>query len=49
MIKSLVDHDISLATLWVFDLKNQKEWNITTDNARVWQLDLISEANKSIQ
>ncbi len=47
LLKAIVDHKIPLATLWVFDLKSQKEWNVTADNARAWQLDLISEANKS--
>lgn len=48
LLKAILDHDIPLAALWVFDFKTQKEWNITTENARAWQLDLISEANKSL-
>jgi hypothetical protein len=48
MLKAVVDHQVPIAALWVFDLKTQKEWNITPDNARAWQLDLISEANKSL-
>jgi hypothetical protein len=47
LLQAIVDHDIPLAALWVFDLTSQKEWNITADNARAWQLDLISETNKS--
>ena len=46
LLKAIVDHDVPLAALWVFDLKTQKEWSVTAHNARAWQLDLISEANK---
>ncbi len=46
LLKSIVDLHIPLAALWVFDLKSQKEFNVTADNARSWQLDLVSEANK---
>jgi hypothetical protein len=49
MLKAIADHQVPIAAMWVFDLKTQKEWNITADNARAWQLDLISEANKSFQ
>ena len=48
LLKAIVDHEIPLAALWVFDLKTQKEWNVTAENARAWQLDLISEANSSL-
>ncbi|MEI6178576.1 MAG: cellulase family glycosylhydrolase [Verrucomicrobiota bacterium] len=46
LLKSIVDLHIPLAALWVFDLKSQKEFNVTGDNSRSWQLDLVSEANK---
>ena len=48
LLKSIVDLHIPLAALWVFDLKSQKEFNVTVDNARSWQLDLISEANRQL-
>ena len=48
LLKAIVAHDIPLAALWVFDLKMQKKWNVTAENARPWQLDLISEANKTL-
>ena len=49
LLKGILDHDIPLAALWVFDLDSQKaDFNVTTSNARAWQLDLISEANKSL-
>ncbi len=48
LLKAIVDHDIPLAALWVFDLTSQKEWNVTSANARAWQLDLLSEANKGL-
>ena len=46
LLKALADHKIPLAALWVFDHPHQGEWNITSDNARAWQLDRISEANR---
>jgi hypothetical protein len=49
LLKAIEDHQIPLAALWVFDLKSQKEWIITADNPRAWQLDLISEANKRLR
>ncbi len=48
LLKAIVDHEIPLAALWVFDLKSQQDFNVTADNARSWQLDSISEANKSL-
>ena len=48
LLKTIVDHHIPLAALWVFDLKSQQEFNVTADNARSWQLDLVSEANKQL-
>lgn len=48
LLKAIVDHKIPLAALWVFDYKNQKDYSVTADNARSWQLDLISEANKNL-
>ncbi len=49
LLQSIVDQEIPLAALWVFDLKSQQDFNVTADNARSWQLDLISEANRSFQ
>ncbi len=49
LLKSIVDLHIPLAALWVFDLKSQKEFNVTADNSRSWQLDLVSEANKQLR
>lgn len=49
LLKAIMDHDIPLAALWVFDLPSQNaDFSVTADNARAWQLDLISEANKSL-
>ena len=39
----------TLGTLWVFDLSNQKDFNVTATIARSWQLDLIAEANKTLR
>jgi hypothetical protein len=49
LLKAVVDHHIPLAALWVFDLKSQKDFNVTAENARAWQLELISEANKQLR
>ena len=48
LLKGIVDHGIPLATLWVFDYPNQPDFNVTAENARAWQLDLIAEATKQI-
>ena len=48
LLQSIVEHDIPLAALWVFDLSNQKDFNVTATNARSWQLDLIAETNKKL-
>jgi endo-1,4-beta-mannosidase len=48
LLKAIVDHDVPLAALWVFDLPAQKNFNVTVDNARAWQLDLIGEANREL-
>jgi len=45
LLKAIVDHQVPLAALWVFDLKTQKDYSVTADNARAWQLDAIAEAN----
>jgi hypothetical protein len=49
LLKAIIDHDIPLATLWVFDYPKQKDFNITADNSRAWQLELISEANRTLK
>ena len=48
LLAAIVDHGIPLAAVWVFDFPHQKEWNITADNARRWQLDAIAEANRRL-
>lgn len=41
---------IPLAALWVYDFPSQdKNFNVTADNARAWQLREIAEANARIQ
>lgn len=49
LVKAIIEHQVPLAALWVFDHPGQKDWNITADNARSWQLDLIAEANKRLR
>jgi hypothetical protein len=48
-LKAIRDNDVPLAALWVFDLANQKEFSVTATNARSWQLDLITEANRALR
>ena len=49
LLQSIVDHDVPLAALWVFDFAGQKEFSVTATNARAWQLDLIMDANEKLQ
>jgi hypothetical protein len=47
LLAAIDRHEVPLACLWVYDLKSQPDFTITPDNARAWQLDAISEWNKS--
>jgi hypothetical protein len=50
ILLGLIEHmEIPLATLWVFDYRQQPSWNVTADNDRGYQLKAISEANQRIQ
>ena len=49
LIEAIVDNGIPLAALWVFDHPDQQDFNITADNARAYQLDLIAEANRTLR
>ena len=49
LLKAVVDNDIPLAAVWVFDHPAQKDFNITADNGRAWQLNLIAEANQKLK
>ena len=46
LMQAIVDNGVPLAALWVFDYANQKDFNITADNARAWQLDFIVGSGK---
>ena len=48
LLQSILDQDVPLAALWVFDFPSQMDFNVTADNARSWQLDLIAEANRKL-
>jgi hypothetical protein len=48
-LKAIHDNDVPLAALWVFDLASQNEFSVTATNARSWQLDLITEANRAVR
>lgn len=47
-IKALLDNEVPLAALWVFDFKSQKEFDVTADNARAAQLEWVAEANQAL-
>jgi Cellulase (glycosyl hydrolase family 5) len=49
LLNAIMEQEIPLAALWVYDFDNQKEWNVTTGNARAWQLDLIAQANRQLR
>ena len=49
LLKAMVDHKIPLAALWVFDHSHQQDFNVTADNGRAWQLELIAETNRQLR
>lgn len=49
MFQAVVDQDIPWSALWVYDFAGQPEWSVTATNARAWQLDLITEANREFR
>ncbi|MBI4977781.1 MAG: cellulase family glycosylhydrolase [Spirochaetes bacterium] len=49
MIDAIVNGNIPLSAVWVFDLPNQNdEWNITEKNERAYMLTFITNANAAI-
>jgi hypothetical protein len=50
MLRIIEESNVPLAALWVFDLPSQNaDYNITTDNARSYQLRDIAAANARVQ
>ena len=49
LLKAVIDNDIPLAAVWVFDHSHQTDFNITADNGRAWQLELIAETNQKLR
>jgi hypothetical protein len=50
LLDGLEKAKVPLAALWVFDYASQdKDWNVTPDNSRRYQLEAIAEFNKHIQ
>lgn len=47
LLDAIDRHEVPLACLWVYDLKSQPDFTIVPGSARAWQLDAISEWNKS--
>ena len=46
LLKDLEQTEIDLAAVWVFDLKNQQEWNIHPENSRGYMLKMVAAANQ---
>jgi Cellulase (glycosyl hydrolase family 5) len=49
LFQAVMDADVRWAALWVFDFPSQKEWSVTADNARAYQLELLTSANASFR
>lgn len=45
-LEAIRDAGLPLAALWVYDYSRQPEWNVTSTNARAWQLDAVATANR---
>jgi len=46
VMKAIIDNNVQLAALWVFDFSFQDaDWNVTQTNSRKYQLDAIISAN----
>jgi hypothetical protein len=48
-LKAILDQQIPLSALWVFDFTNQPEFSVNETNSRNWQLESIAEANRTIR
>jgi arylsulfatase A-like enzyme len=48
LLAAIVENEIPLAALWVFDLARQGDFNVTATNARAWQFEAIAEANRTL-
>ena len=49
LLGAIVERDIPLAALWVYDFANQPDLTVTADNVRAWQLEAIATANRKLQ
>lgn len=47
-LRAIVESDIPLAALWVFDYPRQKEWNVTADNERAGLLEAVAQAQRGL-
>ncbi len=46
LVEAIVRHEVPLSALWVFDYSPQdKDWNVTFDNARAYMLEHVARAN----
>ncbi|MBT7099404.1 hypothetical protein HN937_18660, partial [Candidatus Poribacteria bacterium] len=53
MLQALVEHDVALAAVWVYDYDvsdqpSRAGWNITASNSRKYMLEAIQRANEGI-
>ena len=48
LLAAMEEQHIPLAAVWVFDLQSQKDFSVTADNSRAWQLQAIAEANAKL-
>ncbi|GGD72044.1 hypothetical protein GCM10010911_32450 [Paenibacillus nasutitermitis] len=49
LLASLAKADIPLSALWVYDYWGQKDWNVTGDNERSYQLQALQEWNERLK
>ena len=50
LLSAILDNQVPLASLWVFDFSYQNStWNVTPTNARKYQLDAVIKANDIIR
>ncbi len=50
LIEAIVQYNVPLSALWVFDLSKQdKDWNVTLENERAYMLELVAKANERMR
>lgn len=49
LLDAIVEQQVPLSALWVYDFGSQKDFSVTATNARAWQLTLITDANERMR